>query len=191
MSLPRSKEFKRYSVLSDGDIQLLWPEMTDIHRFLLATGARRGEVATMRWEDITHNVWTQPDTKQGVPHNLVLTPWILSLLPERGTGFIWKTRSSPHVSPSHVTTTFIAIRNGVGLTGKTVHDMRRTVGTRIAEMTGSAETADRVLSHALGGVTGRYVVTDFADIKAKALELWSDRLESLMSQDDSGETLDE
>jgi hypothetical protein len=58
-------------------------------------------------------------------------------------------------------------------------------------MTGSAETADRVLSHALGGVTGRYVVTDFADIKAKALELWSDRLESLMSQDDSGETLDE
>ncbi|MEO2174230.1 MAG: hypothetical protein ABGY96_09035, partial [bacterium] len=41
----------------------------------------------------------------------------------------------------------------VGLPGKSLHDMRRTVGTRIAEMTGSAEVADRVLGHVLGGVS--------------------------------------
>lgn len=63
--------------------------------------------------------------------------------------------------------------------------MRRTVGTRIAEMTGSAEVADRVLGHVLGGVTGRYVVTDFKDLKRKALRLWSDRLEALTAQSDS------
>ena len=70
---------------------------------------------------------------------------------------------------------------------KRLHDMRRTVATRIAELTGSAETADRVLGHVLGGVTGRYVVTDFKDLKRDALKLWSDKLEQLVDgEHDSG-----
>jgi integrase len=180
-NLPRNKESRRHSILSDADIKVLWPELRDFHRFLLATGARRGEVATMRWEDVHDNVWTQPDPKQGVPHSLVLTPWIMGLLPDKSSTYVWTTRSSAHISACHVTSSFIKIRNQVGLPDKTVHDMRRTVGTRIAEMTGSAETADRVLGHALGGVTGRYVVTDWMDLKAGALAQWSDRLEAMVS----------
>jgi len=153
---------------------------SDLMRFLPATGARRGEVATMRWEHITGNVWTQSDPKQGVPHSLVLTPWIMALLPEKVSGHIWTSPRSPHVSPVSVTARSIKIRNRIGLPDKTIHDMRRTVGTRIAEMSGSAETADRVLGHALGGVTGRYVVTGLKDLKKEALEMWSDRLESLV-----------
>jgi integrase len=148
---------------------------------LLATGARRAEVAEMSWSDIDENVWTIPDPKQGVPHNLTLTPWQMSILPERTTGFVWKSYRGPHITPGNITVRFIKIRNRVGLPGKSLHDMRRTVGTRIAEMTGSAETADRVLGHVLGGVTGRYVVTDFKDLKRDALKLWSDRLEALVS----------
>jgi integrase len=179
-NLPRNKEFKRFSILSDADIQVLWPELTGTMRFLLATGARRGEVCTMRWQDINDNVWTQPDPKQGVPHSLVLTPWIMGLLPEKSSGYVWKTPRSPHISPAAITARFTKIRDRVGLPDKTVHDMRRTVGTRIAEMTGSAETADRVLGHALGGVTGRYVVTDFKDLKKNALAQWSGYVEQLV-----------
>tara|TARA_B110000263_G_scaffold85474_1_gene74627 strand:- start:349 stop:1584 length:1236 start_codon:yes stop_codon:yes gene_type:complete len=174
-NLPRNKEPRRHSILSDADIKVLWTALRDFHRFLLATGARRGEVATMRWEDIHDNVWTQPDPKQGVPHSLVLTPWIMSLLPSRSSSYVWTTRSSAHISACHITASFIKIRNKVGLPDKTVHDMRWTVGTRIAE------TADRVLGHALGGVTGRYVVTDFKDLKKDALAQWSDKLEGLVA----------
>ncbi len=180
-NLPRNKEHRRYSVYSDADIQLIWPELTDLMRFLLATGARRAEVCTMRWDDLNGDVWTQPDTKQGIPHSLVLTPWVMSLLPPVSTGYVWKSHRSPHVSPISVTARFIKIRNRVELSGRTIHDMRRTVGTRIAEMTGSAETADRVLGHVLSGVTGRYVVTDFKDLKKGALAQWSDRLEGLVT----------
>ncbi len=152
-NLPRNKENKRYSILSDSDIKLLWPELDGAMRLLLATGARRAEVAEMSWSDIDENVWTIPDPKQGVPHNLTLAPWQMSIFPERTTGFVWKSHRGPHITPGNITVRFIKIRNRVGLPGKSLHDMRRTVGTRIAEMTGSAEVADRVLGHVLGGVS--------------------------------------
>lgn len=38
-----------------------------------------------------------------------------------------------------------------------------------------------MLGHALGGVTGRYVVTDFKDLKKDALAQWSDKLEGLVA----------
>ena len=180
-NLPKNKETRRFTVFSDEEIKTLWPLLTPMMRFLLATGARRSEVVTMRWSNISKNVWTQVDTKQGVPHSLVLTPWIMSLLPEKSSEWVWPSPFGGHITPAHPTKIFARdIRGKVGMEDKRLHDMRRTVATRIAELTGSAETADRVLGHVLGGVTGRYVVTDFRDLKRDALKLWSDRLEKLV-----------
>jgi len=57
-----------------------------------------------------------------------------------------------------------------------LRDARRTAGSNIAALTGSAEAADRVLNHAMPGITSRYVLHDFGDVKQTALQLWADKL---------------
>lgn len=54
----------------------------------------------------------------------------------------------------------------------TVHDIRRSVATGMAEVGVSVEHIERVLGHELGGVAGTYNVHDYFPEKLAALELW-------------------
>lgn len=54
----------------------------------------------------------------------------------------------------------------------TVHDIRRSVATGMAELGVSVEHIERVLGHELGGVAGTYNVHDYFTEKLAALELW-------------------
>ncbi|RHW17661.1 DUF4102 domain-containing protein [Sphingomonas gilva] len=54
----------------------------------------------------------------------------------------------------------------------TVHDIRRSVATGMAEIGVSVEHIERVLGHELGGVAGTYNVHDYFAEKLAALELW-------------------
>ena len=54
----------------------------------------------------------------------------------------------------------------------TVHDIRRSVATGMAELGVSVEHIERVLGHELGGVAGTYNVHDYFAEKLAALELW-------------------
>lgn len=54
----------------------------------------------------------------------------------------------------------------------TVHDIRRSVATGMAELGVSVEHIERVLGHELGGVAGTYNVHDYFPEKLAALELW-------------------
>ena len=47
-------------------------------------------------------------------------------------------------------------------------------------LTESAEAADRVLNHAMSGITNRHVLHDFGNVKERALQLWADKLEGLV-----------
>jgi integrase len=59
----------------------------------------------------------------------------------------------------------------------TPHDLRRTVGTRLAELRVQKEIRDRVLNHAAGDVGSKhYNVHDYADEKREALTRWSDSI---------------
>ena len=54
------------------------------------------------------------------------------------------------------------------------HDMRRTVGTRLAELRIPKEIRDRCLNHAAGDVGSiHYNLHDYADEKREALNRWA------------------
>lgn len=57
----------------------------------------------------------------------------------------------------------------------TVHDIRRSVATGLAELGVSAEHIERVLGHELGGVAGIYNRHDYFVEKLAALELWGEQ----------------
>ena len=135
----------------------------------------------MKWTDLDGNVWTQSDTKSGVPQVLRLPVWTMCLLPDERSGiYVWQSNRKQKFSASSLSGNWKDAATKAGVDA-TLHDARRTVGTQIAMLTQSTEPADRVLNHALPGITSRYVTYDFGDMKAKALQLWADKLGGLVA----------
>jgi integrase len=179
-NLPKNKETKRQVILTEPQIKEIWPLLTAPLKFLLATGQRRSEVARMKWTDLQGNTWTQLDTKSGEPHSLVLPIWTMRLLPERKGIYIWRSDRSERINESTLSCQWLDASREIGA-DTTLHDARRTCGTYIAKLTESTDAADRVLNHAMAGITSRYVLHDFGNVKENALQLWADKLESLVA----------
>ena len=60
------------------------------------------------------------------------------------------------------------------------HDLRRTVGTRLAELRIPKEIRDRVLNHSPGDVGSKhYNLHDYADEKRDALNRWAKLVNAL------------
>lgn len=57
----------------------------DFFLLLLMTGARRGNVQAMRWEEVNLEsaLWRIPDTKNGEPHTVTLSPEAVAVLRKR------------------------------------------------------------------------------------------------------------
>src|SRR3954464_10597422 len=68
----------------------------------------------------------------------------------------------------------------------TPHDLRRTVGTRLAELRVSKEIRDRVLNHTASDVgTKHYNLDDYAEEKREALTRWAAVIRSLITGQDA------
>jgi integrase len=62
------------------------------------------------------------------------------------------------------------------------HDLRRTLGTRLAELRIPKEIRDRVLNHAPGDVGSKhYNLHDYADEKRDALNRWATLVNALVT----------
>jgi hypothetical protein len=104
----------------------------------------------------------------------------MGLLPgERRGIYLWRSSRSERYSATTLTAHWRAAADKIGSVS-TLHDARRTVATQVAMLTQSTEPGERLLNHALGGIQGRYIHDDFGEMKAKALQLWSDKLQSLV-----------
>jgi len=66
----------------------------------LLTGARRSNVLAMRWADINldEGIWHIPETKNGTPHNVTLSPEALAILNSRRQA---ANKDATYVFPSH------------------------------------------------------------------------------------------
>jgi integrase len=65
----------------------------------------------------------------------------------------------------------------------TPHDLRRTVGTRLAELRVPKEVRDGVLNHAARDVGSKhYNLHDYADEKREALTRWAVVVESMVGE---------
>jgi integrase len=118
-----TKEKSRDRVLSADEIKTAWAAFGAPARLLLLTGQRRGEVAGMRWSEIEDKVWTIPAerAKNGLSHRVPLVGEavrILASLPHEGD----------RVFPNRC-----AFERVAGIDFR-VHDLRRTVGTGLAQL---------------------------------------------------------
>jgi integrase len=166
-------------------------------KILLATCVRKGELVRARWAsiDLDSGIWHLIGSKKGMEIDIPLAAPVVGwfrelqvfaagseyvlparLIVKRRAGRTIKSRF-PHISPDTLNVALKRVNHG--LEHFTVHDMRRTARTRLADLGVSREVAERALNHKLRGVEGTYNRHDYFEERRHALTLWAELLISL------------
>ena len=127
----------------------------------LLTGVRKTELLTARWDDVdfTRKELRLPTTKAGRVHYVPLTEPAIALL--RG---LPKVKDNPYVLPGARTGAHLVninkpwkrIRTAAGVEDVRLHDLRRTVGSWLAQAGNSLHLIGRVLNHSNQSTTAVY-----------------------------------
>jgi integrase len=128
----------------------------------LLTGARRGNVQAMRWEEVSlvRNTWRIPDTKTGEPLLVPLVPKAVELLMARQEA----SEGSPWVFPGKVVgkhivelkTVWARILERADIQDLRMHDLRRSLGSWMAAKGASLTIIGKGLGHKSTSTTAIY-----------------------------------
>lgn len=139
--------------------------VADYLLFLLFTGLRRQEAATLKWSDIDLHgrSFTIRDTKNREPLTLPLTDFVYSLLESRRANadseyvFAGNGKAGHLIEPRHQVQQ-VRDRSGVSFT---LHDLRRSYITIAESIDISAYALKRLVNHKMSNdVTTGYIVND-------------------------------
>ena len=187
-------EMPRDRVLSLGEMRCIFhssfelgPLWGPMFRLLILTGQRRGEISTLRWDEVNLQARTitlsGQRTKNRRPHTTHLSPAALSVLEniERNGKFVFTTTS---VTPSSGISK--AKRKLDELLGDRVapwrlHDVRRAMATALAEAGVPEGVVDRIQNHSAVGsapsaVARVYQQSDLLPQRAAALDRWAEMI---------------
>jgi integrase len=156
-------------------------DSADIVRLLLLTGARFGEVAAMRWEqvDMDAGIWTKPaaTTKQNKTHRTPLSGAALSILKKRQAAMVEPTKrrrrettyrpaekGNPWVfpgegengHPTSIRNFWAAICKRADVQGARIHDLRHTFASLLISAGESLPVVGALLGHTQAKTTSRY-----------------------------------
>ena len=191
----------RERVLSDAELRALWraAERMDfpngpMFRLLLLTGVRKSECSDARWRefDLKANTWTVPAArfKSDSEHVVPLTPDVLTLLADlprfqRGdhlfsTCFGEKPLNGFSKAKARLDRLMQEELGGAELQPFVIHDIRRTVRTRLSALC-PERVAEAVIGHGKRGLLRVYDQHSYADEVRAALELWQLKLLAIVS----------
>jgi integrase len=200
---PPAAATKRDRVLEDHEVKAFWQaagEMSwpfsSIYRLLLLTGARREEVAGMRWSelDLDAGIWFLPGarTKNHRDHRVPLSPQAVALLDRLGIAAIKAGRgyedgdlvfsTTGYSSPSGFSRAKNALDTrmkailGARFKDWRIHDLRRTCATGMENLGVDTRVVETALNHVSGtkaGIVGVYQRSDHRDAVAAAFRAWA------------------
>jgi integrase len=200
-------------VLSDTELAGIWRACTDddygrIVRLLILTAQRRDEVGGMLWPELesAKGLWTLPGirTKNHREHSLPLMPSALALLParrndrdhvfgdgprrngDRQRGFSGWSKSKAALDARILAARKEADSDAEPLPAWTIHDLRRTAATRMADKLGVLpHIVEAILNHVSGhraGVAGVYNRALYQAEMRDALERWADHVAGIVKR---------
>ena len=185
----------RNRVLSDAELVAIWnacgnDDFGRIVRLLILTGSRRSEVGGMRWSeiDLDAGTWTLPEerSKNHRAHTITLPAAALALV-----GTIWLSNRDhlfgARAERGYTNWDYDRAALDCRLDGAAkpwrLHDIRRTVATRMAEIGIPPHIIEAVLNHYGGhraGVAGVYNRSPYEREVKAALARWSEHVSALV-----------
>jgi integrase len=173
--MSRGERKSRDRILSDGEIRDVWAAAATcgsfgrLVRFALLTAQRRDKLAEMRWDDLEGNVWKirTDEREKGNAGELVLPALALEVLGERGIGYVFPTqRGNKHSSwDDHKR----GLDKKSGVTGWTLHDLRRSARSLMSRAGVQPHIAELTLGHVQQGVQAIYDRHTYVAEKGDAL----------------------
>lgn len=127
----------------------------------LLTGSRKDELLKAKWSDIDFNrkEWRLPDTKNGKTHYLPLSDAVLAVLEKipriEGNTYIIVGKN-PGCHLVNIDKPWQRIRKQAGVEDVHIHDLRRTVGSWLAQSGNSLHLIGQVLNHSNVSTTKIY-----------------------------------
>lgn len=188
---PPGRVRERDRVLSDQEIGAIWRATNELptpyaqmYRMFFLTGQRRSEVAEMSWSEVVGDLWTIPRerVKKDRAHAVPLTATamqVLRTLDRHGDdAFVFTTTAGQRPS-SNFHKTKQLLDDLSGTSGWTIHDIRRTVRSKLAELGVPEVVARKVTNHEAGKIDRIYNRHEYLKEKREALAKWEANLTSL------------
>jgi len=209
LSAPKTAD-ARERTLEDDEIRAFWQAASDtswpfgsIYKLLLLTGARREEVAGMKWSelDLDAGVWLLPGarTKNHRDHRIPLAPQAIAILDRLGIAAIKAGlgyedgdlvfSTTGHSSPSGFSKAKNALDTrmkailGARFKDWRVHDLRRTCATGMENLGIDTRIVETALNHVSGtkaGIVGVYQRADHKDAVTAAFQAWGRHVAGLI-----------
>ncbi|MEP6610096.1 MAG: tyrosine-type recombinase/integrase [Burkholderiaceae bacterium] len=200
---------KRNVVLSLPEVAELWRAIGDANRcmaadvtvaalrMLILTGQREREVTDAEWDefDLDAGEWNIPArrTKSSKQHLVHLAPQAVTILTQlkKTTGkkrhvFASPLRKGQAVYGRSVNNALAALFKRGALAKVTpcrVHDLRRTLITRLPDLGFELFIGNKIANHALPGVFAHYNHNECLPQRKDALLAWADRIEALANDE--------
>jgi integrase len=179
-------------VLTDDELQKLWQETREptqyhrIIRLLLLLGCRRGEIGGLRRSELVNSELHIPGTRTKNHADLVLplprralTLIKLAEKQARNDGLLFGRTAERGFTDWEDAKKDLDER--LGFKDWDIHDLRRTVETRMAGLRVPKDISNRVLNHAIDPITQAYDHHDYRGEKARALRAWANELKRVTS----------
>lgn len=187
-------------MLSDDEIKVVWdtlfsfpPSQQLVVRFMMLTGCRAAEIRKSRWDwfDFNARTWTVPaeDYKTGKTIRRALPEVASRLIQEHKRGSATRHvltpvqfRNKDDIPPGQglVSTYSAQVIRKANMKQWSLHDLRRTVATRLSELGAPPHVIEKLMGHQMGGVMARYNLHDYLDDQHQWLDIWQKHLEEII-----------
>lgn len=187
------QEQARERVLSDAELKAIWSGCIDddystIIKLLVLSGCRLNEIGRLRWDELHDEQIILPGarTKNKRAHIVPLSEPAKAILtgirrrPDRAC--VFGRRQDNGFSGWSAAKRDLEARANIAERW-TVHDLRRTVATRMAELGVQPHIVEAVLNHVSGhkgGIAGVYNRATYDKEKRDALNLWAEHVTALV-----------
>jgi integrase len=185
-------ERSRERILTDEELRRVWKAADaagyafgDFVKVAILTGQRPGEVSGMRRGELQGDIWILPSerVKNKKSHSVPLSRQVMGILdaaPQISPEFVFSYDTKPIVGGFHAKR---SLDKASGVSGWTLHDLRRTCASGLAKLGVSIAVIEQILNHrggSLAGVAGVYIRHQFEKEKRAALQQWANYVERLV-----------
>lgn len=191
-------EREQRDVIAPSDLPEWWEKAASLDnpiraaywRFLMFSGLRKTDAASIKWTDVSDNGIHRPNPKGGRTRafTVPMTRQLLMILDEARDAAATLYQGSEWVFPANSASGHIAQASEKAFPKITPHDLRRTYATACIEAGIDPYTVKMLLNHTpdKGDVTARYVQPSSQHIEQAAQRV-ADRIESLIGSNAFGE----